>query len=45
MLNLRRVGLLIVLLAAASTAGAANYRAPRAADGHADLGEIGRAHV
>ena len=40
MLSLRRVGLLTVLLAAVSSAGAASgasYRAPRAADGHADL--------
>ena len=40
MLILRRLGLMIVLLATASTAGAGPYRAPRAADGHADLGGL-----
>ena len=40
MLSLCRLGLLTVLLAAASAAGASGYRAPRAADGHADLGGL-----
>jgi hypothetical protein len=35
-----RLGLLIVLLAAASAAVAGGYRAPRAADGHPDLGGL-----
>ena len=40
MLSLGRAALGIALLAAASTACAGSYRAPRAADGHADLGGL-----
>ena len=40
MLSLRRAALVISVLAAASAACAGGYRAPRAADGHADLGGL-----
>lgn len=40
MLSLRRAALVISVLAAASAACAGSYRAPRAADGHADLGGL-----
>ena len=40
MLSLRRLGLLVLMLATASAASADSYRARRAADGHPDLGGL-----